>query len=151
MEQCSSQSRRHLERKYNMFPGKVALQWSVCPQAFSYGWGQNKKVLARDTSPTMQATDIDPAAIPLQWISCALVTKSSPVLNLQTRLGIQDSPEEGILSMRIVATLTSASFTGRSLVSWVTPELPDSWPSVAIGQRKPWSTNYSPVFFISMK
>lgn len=134
-----------------MFPGKVALQWSVCPWAFSYGWGKKTKVLARDTLPTMQATDIDPAAISLQCISHTLVTKSSPVPNLWTRLGIQDPPEEGILSMYMVATLTSTSFSGISLVSWVTPELPDSQPSVVIEQRKPWNINYSPVVFISMK
>lgn len=68
-------------------PWQVALQWTACPWAFPSGWGQNKKALARDTSTTMQPTDTDPAAIPLQCISHAPVTKSSPVFNLWTRLG----------------------------------------------------------------
>lgn len=137
-----------------MFPGKVALQWSVCPWAFPSGWGQNTKPLARDTLPTTQAPATDPAAIPLQCISHAPMTKSSPVLNLWTRLGIQDPPEEGLFSMHMVATLTSTSFSRERREASCLGLLPSSLtsqPSVLSVQRKPWSTNYSPVFFISMK
>lgn len=126
-----------------MFPGKVALKWSVCPWAFLSGWGQNKKLLARDTSPSMQATVTDPAAIPLQCISHAPVTKSSPGLNFWTRLGIQDPPEEGILSMHMVAYPLSQE------EAWCLGVLQSSLtsqPSVVSGQRKPWSPNYSQCF-----